>query len=311
LDVEEFIERPTSMSSSDIRSILERLSVVESNTTPVSVKHGLNQQQKSVPQLPALFKAKDISPTLTKKPYQKHPMDGYMVGETALSGADDLRAKLKALQDIQMDPRTEQDPELKQAVIQRRADLEKEAKAKGLSEAMQEVEEDMLSKVKKDLTSYLDQLEKSIKVDGDLKNKAVNDIEDKNPAKANKQKTYHYGDTDIEEQDVDPMDDEQLGPDVDMDSEAGHAAELTGQQALDAPQAPIAPIAESPVKTYTLEDGAAFECYGNERDGFELRRGGRRMPTRFKNLDHTDMAVRLFQQRKHDQEQGQDYIEER
>jgi hypothetical protein len=263
LDDEEFIERPKSMSSADIRSILERLSQVEGKTTPVSVKQGLNQQQKGVPQLPALFKPKDISPTLTKKPYQAHPMDGYMVGENALA------------------------------------------------EAMQEVEEDMLSKVKKDLTSYLDKLEKAIKVDGDLKNKAVNDIEDKNPAKANKQKTYHYGDTDIEETDVNPTDDEQLGPDVDMDSEAGHAAELQGQQTLDAPQPPIAPIAESPVKTYTLEDGAAFECYGNERDGFELRRGGRRMPTRFKNLDHTDMAVRLFQQRKRDQEQGQDYIEER
>lgn len=294
------------MSSSDIRSILEKLALVEGKTTPVSVHQGLNQQQKGVPQLPALFKPKNISPTLSKKPYQAHPMDGYMVGETALSGADDLRAKLKALQDIQMDPKTEKDPELKQVVIQRRADLEKEAKAKGLSEAMQEVEEDMLSKVKKDLTTYLDQLEKKLKIDPDLKDKAVRDIEDKNPAKAGAQK-----EDEIEEDDVDPMDDEQLSPDVDMDSEAGHAAELKGQQTLDAPQAPIAPIAESPVKTYAMEDGVAFECYGNERDGFELRRGGRSMPTRFKNLDHSDMAVKLFQKRRQQQDQNQDYIEER
>jgi hypothetical protein len=302
------------MSSSDIRSILERLSVVEGKTTPVSVKHGLNQQQKGVPQLPALFKPKDISPTLSKKPYQAHPMDGYMVGETVLSGADDLRAKLKALQDIQMDPNTENDPELKQAVIRRRADLEKEAKAKGLSEAMQEVEEDMLSKVKKDLTSYLDKLEKAIHVDGDLKNKAVDDVEDKNPAKANKQKTYHYGDTDIEETDVNPTDDEQLGPDVSMDSEAGHAAELQGQQTLDAPQPPIAPVAESPVKSYPMADGPAFECYGNERDGFEIRRNGKSLPSRFQNLDHAEMAMKLFQKRREQAQaaaQSQDYIDER
>ena len=234
------------MSSSDIRSILERLSQVEGKITPVSVKHGLNQQQKGVPQLPALFKPRDISPTLTKKPYQAHPMDGYMVGENSLA------------------------------------------------EAMQEVEEDMLSKVKKDLTTYLDKLEQTMSIDRDLKDKAVRDIEDKNPAKAGAQK-----ENEIEEDDVD------------LDSEAGHAAELQAQQTLDAPQAPIAPIAESPVKTYALEDGDAFECYGNERDGFELRRGERRMPTRFKNLDHTDMAVKLFQKRRQQQNQNQDYIEER
>jgi hypothetical protein len=67
--------------SNDIRTILERLTVLESRITPVDVKHGLNADQKSVKQLPALFKPKDISPTLSKTPYQKHPMDGWLVGE--------------------------------------------------------------------------------------------------------------------------------------------------------------------------------------------------------------------------------------
>jgi hypothetical protein len=221
----------------------------------------LNQQQKGVPQLPALFKPKDISPTLSKKPYQAHPMDGYMVGENALA------------------------------------------------ETMQEVEEDMLSKVKKDLTHYLDKLEKAIRVDGDLKDKAVNDIEDKNPAKAGAQKQ-----NEIDEQDVDPMDDEQLGPDVGMDSEAGHAAELKGQQTLDAPQPPVAPIAEAPVKSYPMAEGPAFEFYGNERDGFEIRRNGKSLPSRFHNLDHAEMAMKLFQKRREQAQaaaQSQDYIDER
>jgi hypothetical protein len=59
-------------SSADIRSILDRLATVEEGKlTPVNVKHGLNKQQKSVDQLPALFKPKDISPTLNQKALPK------------------------------------------------------------------------------------------------------------------------------------------------------------------------------------------------------------------------------------------------
>jgi hypothetical protein len=67
--------------SNDIRDIIERLAILEGRITPVDVKHGLNSDQKSVKQLPALFKPKDISPTLSKTPYQDHPMDGWLVGE--------------------------------------------------------------------------------------------------------------------------------------------------------------------------------------------------------------------------------------
>ena len=54
--------------------------------------------------------------------------------ETALNSADpkgDYQAKKKALQDLQMDPNST-DPEIKQAIMQRTAELEKEAKAKGI-----------------------------------------------------------------------------------------------------------------------------------------------------------------------------------
>lgn len=55
--------------------------------------------------------------------------------ETALRDKEDLQAKRKALQDIQMDPDTHKDPELKAELAYRKAALEKEAKAKGLAEA--------------------------------------------------------------------------------------------------------------------------------------------------------------------------------
>jgi hypothetical protein len=60
-----------------------------------------------------------------------------IVSETALQSQDDLDAKRKALQDLQMDPVASQDPEIKQAIIQRKADLEREAKAKGFSESFE------------------------------------------------------------------------------------------------------------------------------------------------------------------------------
>lgn len=61
-------------------------------------------------------------------------LDG-IVNETSLLDKKDLQAKRKALQDLQMDPNSD-DPEIKQAIMQRKADLEKEAKAKGFTESI-------------------------------------------------------------------------------------------------------------------------------------------------------------------------------
>ena len=60
-----------------------------------------------------------------------------IVSETELKNPDDLQAKRKALQDLQMDPVASKDPEISQAIIQRKADLEKEAKSKGFAESFQ------------------------------------------------------------------------------------------------------------------------------------------------------------------------------
>ena len=64
----------------DIYNIVERLAILEGRITPTTVKHGLNKQQKSVPQLPALFKPKHIS-VLGSKTDPEHPMKGYAVGD--------------------------------------------------------------------------------------------------------------------------------------------------------------------------------------------------------------------------------------
>ena len=324
--------------SNDIRDILQRLTAVESRLTPTSVKSGLNKQQKSVPQLPALFKPHGIR-ALGAKTDPKHPMDGYMVGDSV------------------------------------------EPKRTALEEAMAEIEEDMLSKVKKDLTQYLDRLEKKVRVDRDLKDKAQDAVQkgkaeedldefappggdDREPDEeeilrqlaaqwwngtaqqmAKAQNTlaamgweigpdesgdddagvyvYRIGDEDgrdtvafahseldlNEEIDSDPA--AMQGPSDPGDTETAHNIELDVADKLNAPQAPQAPQA-----TFEMADGTALECWGDDNSGYEIRHGEKRLPSRFKSLDDAGMAVKLYQARKKQQQRpeqdpSQDYIEER
>ena len=227
-------------SSADIRSILDRLATVEEGRlTPVTVKHGLNKQQKSADQLPALFKPRDISPTLTKKPYQKHPMDGKLVGDSI------------------------------------------EPTKSPLEEAMQEVEEDMLSKVKRTFVDYLERLEDSNKIDSHLVRKAKDELDIANDP-----------DPENEEIEEDPTQ-----QDLDIVPAQAPAKDPT--------------LAEAPVKTYPMEDGSMLECYGDEAKGFEIRHGERRLPTRFRNVNDADMAVKIFQKRNRKPQGNQDYLEER
>ena len=228
-------------SSADIRSILDRLATVEEGRlTPVTVKHGLNKQQKSADQLPALFKPRDISPTLTKKPYQKHPMDGKLVGDSI------------------------------------------EPTKNPLEEAMQDIEEDMLSKVKRSFVDYLEQLEDDNKIDSHLVRKAKDELD--------------------------------IANDPDPENESDIQEDPTQQDFDVVPaQAPIEDptLAEAPVKTYPMEDGSMLECYGDEAKGFEIRHGERRLPTRFRNVNDADMAVKIFQKRNNKPQGNQDYLEER
>ena len=66
--------------SSTIANLLRRLTLIESDITPVSVKTGLNTQQKSVDQLPALFRPKNIR-ALGSATDPEHPMRHNMVGD--------------------------------------------------------------------------------------------------------------------------------------------------------------------------------------------------------------------------------------
>jgi len=309
--------------SNDIRSILDRLATVEGRLSPA---------QQKVPQLPALFKPRNIR-ALGSKTDPAHPMDGYMVGDSV------------------------------------------EPKRTALEEAMAEIEEDMISKVKRDLTTYLDRLEKKVHVDRDLKDKAVDAVQkgkaeedldefalpggdDREPdeeeilrqlaaqwwngteqqmAKAqdtlaamgweigqdesgdddagvfviragdengNSYMAFPHSELDLNEEiDTDPA--AMQGPSDPGDTEVAHAAELDVANKLGAPQAPVA--------TFEMADGVALECCGDDDQGYELRRGGKTLPSRFRSLDDAGIAVKLFQARRQAQQRNSDtdYIEER
>jgi hypothetical protein len=133
--------------------------MIESDLTPVSVKHGLNRQQNSVPQLPALFKPENISPVLTNQS-QKKPMGKNMVGDSMKSSAlarhmseidedmlsrvkQDLGQYLDYLENKKQDEIEDKKKELEQQAVEKVQD--KNPAEPGNQDEYDETEEPMLS----------------------------------------------------------------------------------------------------------------------------------------------------------------------
>ena len=152
-----------------------------------------------------------------------------------------------------------------------------------------DMSEDVLDKVKKSFTDFIKSVEDKIE-DSDIKEKKK-------------------GDSDLKAKDK--KDRDLVAKEVDEDeSELGSA--LSGVVPAEQPAGePGVSIKEShPVKTITNECGL-WEMHGNEHDGFEIRRAGRCLPTRFKNLDEAQMAVEMFAHRRRMNDESQDYLEEK
>jgi hypothetical protein len=73
----------------EIYTIMQRLALIESTITPDNVAKGLNAQQRSVPQMPALFKMPKQGPVLGGNPNKKAPSAGYMVGSNESAENDE------------------------------------------------------------------------------------------------------------------------------------------------------------------------------------------------------------------------------
>jgi hypothetical protein len=65
------------------------------------------------------------------------------------------------------------------------------------------------------------------------------------------------------------------------------------------------------VETVAMEDGSIMTIHGDDNNGYEIRRGDRRMAHRFPRLDHAHTALELYRARRRTKDQSQDYVEER
>jgi hypothetical protein len=142
----------------------------------------------------------------------------------------------------------------------------------------------MLSKVKKDLTNYLDMLEKKVRVDRDLRDKAV-DAVIKGQAEEDDAVTQEPVEEDPTTQDLE-------------------------SEPPPAPQQDVITAESYAVKTVTMEDGIMLEIHGDEGRGFEVRREGRCMPSRFRSLAEAETAIELYKNRRQTTNSSQDYLDE-
>lgn len=172
-----------------------------------------------------------------------------------------------------------------------------------LAERMADIEEDMVSRVKRDLTHYLDQLAdknhddgqrdpdatpdldrltKKEKIDRDLIQKAVDAVE------------KHKAEEDLEENDYDLTEPETV-----------HAV----QDKLDT----MATQPQQPVSVMEIADGKVFEVYQMAEDQYEIQHAGRSLPSKFRSKDEANIALQLFKHRHNRQQRNSsaDYIEER
>jgi hypothetical protein len=161
------------------------------------------------------------------------------------------------------------------------------------------VAEDVIDKVKNSFVDYLKSIEDKYR-DSHLKDKKQQDTDLKKKTKQDRDLVTK------ENREIDPP---EFDSEVEEDSELGSA--LSGEiPAAQPPGEPGVSIKESAaVKTVTNECGL-WEMHGNEHAGFEVRRSGRGLPTRFKTLDDAEMAIRMFAHRRRGQDDAEDYVDE-
>jgi hypothetical protein len=155
-------------------------------------------------------------------------------------------------------------------------------------EAMLEADmaEDVLEKVKKSFTDFIKQAEQSIDKEVQEKKKEDTDLKTKDA----KDRGLKAKDQPVAE---DPT-----------------TQEIPGTTMSTTPVVNPTYGESAPVKSVPLNDEIICEIHGNERDGFEIRRAGRSLPTRFKNMAQAEMALEMFRARMKKQDESQDYLDE-
>ena len=153
--------------------------------------------------------------------------------------------------------------------------------------------EDVLEKVKNSFKDFIKQAEESI--DKTVQQKKSEDTD----LKSRDQKDRGLRAKDHPSRHLrDPEDDQE-----DLPSDRAYER---GESPYDAPERQTESHA---VKTLQTEYGV-YEMHGDEHAGFEIRRQGRSLPTRFRSLDEAEMAIEMFAARQRKRDLSQDYLEE-
>jgi hypothetical protein len=152
--------------------------------------------------------------------------------------------------------------------------------------------EDVLEKVKRSFTDFIKQAEESIDKEVQQKKKEDTDLKSRDQKDRGLRAKDHPVTTD-------PDDDEQQ----DLPSDYAYQR---GENPYDQPE----PQTESAAVKTVMNEYGLYEMHGNERDGFEIRRAGRCMPTRFRDLDEAEMAIEMFAARQRKRDLSQDYLDE-
>ena len=159
--------------------------------------------------------------------------------------------------------------------------------------------EDVLEKVKNSFVDYLKNIEDKYR-DSHLKDKKHEDTDIKEKTKQ---------DSDLvakENREIDPP---EFDSEVEEDSELGSALSGEIPAAQPAGEPGVSMKEAAPVKTVANEQGL-WEMHGDEKSGFEIHHGNRKLPTRFKNLDEAELALEMFNSRRKKRNEAQDYIDE-
>jgi len=240
-----------------------------------TILENLDAAQKSVKQLPALFRPADTSPQLSGPYPGKNATRGYLVGEgeedvnpmaravtrrivnqhpewimrygveALMQAVDDVTEGEGNFEEIGSSDVSAYVQYVKDALDDRMGDRSEMADRRPFAEAKDTATEDVLDTMKRRLGDYLQDVAKAIKQDPDLKDKIPQHID-------------------------------QI----------------------------------KSVKTLKTDDGHEIKITGNEDDGFRVSIRNKQSKTRFPNLDEATMAVEMFCARRRSAAESADYIEE-
>ena len=273
----------------DLRKILESFARIE--------QENLNADQKSVKQLPALFKPQKTSPQLSGPYPGKNATLGYLVGEGDETGygsevgdtgadstpdgvAPDTKSFLESRDDASAVERA-----ILHRIMMQHSSLLGRYGPQAVMDAARDVAEfvgDVDEIGSSDVSAYVRNVEQVLASQGLSEAKATEDV-----ISTVKKKLGDY------------LSD--LSKEIKSDSDL--------KDKVPASMDKISPA----VKTITTDDGKEIKIHGNEDDGFRITIKNKAHSAKFESLDHAVMACEMYMNRKRkmrEQVQNEDYLEE-